>query len=61
MIAVKKQYIVDNNGETTNVVIAKKEFDRLVTYVEELEDIAAYDLAKEKKGKTVPWKQVRRK
>ncbi len=60
MIPIKEQYIVDKNGNTTNVIIPKKDYDRILEYIEELEDIAAYDRAKKEKGSNVSWSQVKR-
>ena len=62
MISLKEKYIVDDNGNTTNVIITKKDYDRLVDYIEELEDIAAYDRAKHKHKKEIPvkWNKVKR-
>lgn len=60
MISLKEKYIVDDNGNTTNVIITKKDYDRLVDYIEELEDIAAYDRAKHKKETPVKWNKVKR-
>ena len=50
MILLKEKYIVDDNGKKTSVILAKKDFDRLMDYVDELEDIAAYDRPKQLKG-----------
>ena len=60
MIPVKEKYIVDTNGNTTNVILTKKDYDRLVEYIEELEDVAAYDRVKESSKTTTPWKMVKR-
>ena len=60
MISIKENYIVDKNGKTTDVIIAKKDYDRMREYIEELEDIAAYDRAKREKGGNVPWNKVKR-
>ena len=60
MIALKPNYVVDSKGTPTDVIISKKEYDRLVEYIEELEDAAAYDRAKTVKGKAVSWEKVKR-
>ena len=60
MIPVKEKYIIDTKGHTTNVILTKKDYDRLVEYIEELEDVAAYDRAKESSKTTTPWKKVKR-
>lgn len=55
---IKPDYITNSKGVPTSVVLKKKDYDRLVEYIEELEDIAAYDRAKADKGKAVPWEKV---
>jgi antitoxin Phd len=60
MISVKENYIVDRKGNTTNVIIQKKEYDKMLEYIEELEDVAAYDMAKAEKSKNIPWEKVKR-
>jgi hypothetical protein len=60
MIPVKENYIVDKNGKTTNVIITKKDYDRILEYIEELEDIAAYDRAKKVKGDSIPWEKIKK-
>ncbi len=60
MIQVKEHYIIDDKGKTTNVILTKKDYDRLVDYIEDLEDLAVYDQSKAKGETTKPWKKVRR-
>ena len=60
MIQVKENYIVDKNGNTTDVIIAKKDYERMLEYIEELEDIAAYDRAKKEKGANTSWEKVKK-
>lgn len=60
MREIKPDYITNSKGVPTSVVLKKKDYDRLVEYIEELEDIAAYDRTKADKGKAVPWEKVRR-
>ncbi len=60
MISLKENYIIDKNGKTTDVIIPKKDYDRMLEYIQELEDIAAYDRAKKEKGTTVSWDKVKR-
>jgi hypothetical protein len=60
MLPIKEQYIIDTSGNTTNVILTKKDYERLVTYIEELEDIAAYDRAKTQSKTETPWRKVRR-
>ena len=61
MIPIKENYIIDDKGKTTKVILSIKDYDRMIEYIEDLEDIAAYDKAKAKKNtKTTPWKSVRK-
>ncbi len=60
MVPIKENYVVDKKGNPVSVIIAKKDYDRLLEYIEELEDIAAYDRAKKEKGATLPWGKVKR-
>ncbi len=57
MLPVKENYIVDKKGNAVSVIITKKDYDKILDYIEELEDTAAYDRAKADKGKTVPWEK----
>jgi hypothetical protein len=47
MISVHPQYIKDNNGKKSFVILPAKEFDALLENMEELEDIRLYDQAKD--------------
>jgi antitoxin Phd len=60
MRVLKPNYITNEKGVPTSVILTVREYDRLVEYIEELEDIAAYDRAKTIKGKSIPWDQVKR-
>jgi len=60
MIPVKEKYIVDTKGNTTNVILTKKDYDRLMEYIEELEDVTAYDRAKANQKSTTPWEKVKK-
>ncbi len=60
MISVKENYIVDKNGNPTKIILNKKDYDKMLKYIEELEDIATYDRAKKENGKPIPWEKVKR-
>ncbi|MBX7181474.1 MAG: hypothetical protein K1X82_05125 [Bacteroidia bacterium] len=45
MISINPQFIKDSAGNTL-VILPEKEFDSLLTEIEDLEDIRAYDDAK---------------
>ena len=58
------EYLVNERGERTRVVLPIEEYERLLDALEDLEDIAAYDEAIEnlKSGKEerIPWEQAKR-
>ncbi|PKL39174.1 MAG: hypothetical protein CVV44_09930 [Spirochaetae bacterium HGW-Spirochaetae-1] len=60
MISVHQKYIIDDNGKKTNVILTKKDYDRLMDYIEDLEDIAAYDKAKQQHDTPASWKDIKR-
>ncbi|MEI7675703.1 MAG: hypothetical protein WCJ03_02890 [Bacteroidales bacterium] len=54
MITVHPQYIKDNNGRNSYVILPTKEFNTILENLEELEDIRLYDqVKKEDKGERV--------
>ena len=59
-----REYIIDESGERTRVILDLAEYRRLVEAAEELENIAAYDEAKaaiEKEGdEAIPLEQAMR-
>ena len=59
-----REYIIDESGERTRVILDLAEYRRLVEAAEELEDIAAYDEAKaeiEREGdEAIPLEQAMR-
>jgi len=59
MISVHPQYIKDNNGKKTFVILPAKEFDILLRNMEELEDIRLYDQAREEDdGQRIPMEEA---
>jgi PHD/YefM family antitoxin component YafN of YafNO toxin-antitoxin module len=55
MLTIHPQYIKDNNGKKSLVVLPAKEFDTLLEELEELEDIRLFDAAKKKdSGERIP-------
>ncbi len=62
MISVHPQYIKDNNGKKSFVILPAKEFKTLLENLEELEDIRLYDKAKkEDDGQRIPMDEAFRK
>ncbi len=60
MIPIKESYIIDKDGKAVSVVIKKQDYEKLLKYVNELEDIAVYDRAKKENGPAVSWKDIKR-
>mgnify|MGYP001072877240 CR=1 FL=1 len=60
MLPMKENYIIDKKGNPVSVILPKKQYEKLLSYIEELEDIAAYDRAKKGKNSTKPWPSVKR-
>jgi hypothetical protein len=55
MLTLHPQYIKDNNGNNSLVVLPSSEFDTLIEELEELEDIRLYDEArKNDTGERIP-------
>lgn len=58
------EYLVNERGERTRVVLSIEEYERLMDALEEFEDIAAYDEAIEDlrsgKEERIPWEQAKR-
>ena len=46
MIAIKPQYIIDNQGKKISAILPIKQFKSLLENLEELEDIRLYDESK---------------
>ncbi len=51
--ALKRQYITDNNGVKTSVILSMKDFGELI---EDIEDLAFIATLKEEK--TIPYEEV---
>ena len=59
MINVHPEYIVDENLNRKSVVLPYSEWENIVEEMEELDDIHAYDQAKnETKDEVVPFEQA---
>lgn len=56
-----KQFLVDEKGERTAVVLSIEEYDGLIEAIEQREDIRRLEAGKKIKGEDVPWKQVKAK
>jgi PHD/YefM family antitoxin component YafN of YafNO toxin-antitoxin module len=59
MIAIHPEYIVDENAEKKAVIIQFSEWNRILSEIEELDDIRAYDRAKaDRNDKAVPFEEA---
>ncbi|HUT11341.1 MAG TPA: hypothetical protein VMY42_12650 [Thermoguttaceae bacterium] len=58
MPAFSEQYIVDENGNRTGVVLAMDAYRRILEDLEELESIRAYDAAKASGDEAIPFERA---
>jgi PHD/YefM family antitoxin component YafN of YafNO toxin-antitoxin module len=58
MAVQRHQFVVDDNGKKTAVILDIEEYSRLVEEAEELEAIRAYDAAKAAGDEAVPFEQA---
>jgi sulfopyruvate decarboxylase TPP-binding subunit len=52
----KENYLVDDSGKRIAVMLPIKEYNKMLDAIEELEDIKAYDLAKNEE--TIPLREA---
>lgn len=52
------QFLTNDKGERTAVVISVEEYEKILEELEELEDIRAYDEAKASSGTAIPLEQA---
>ena len=55
MTVHKHQFVVDDNGKKTAVILDIEEYEKLIDEVEELEAIRAYDAAKAVDDEAIPF------
>lgn len=58
MSANKEQFVVDESGNKTGVLLAIKRYSELLEAQEELESIRAYDEAKASHDEAIPFGQA---
>ena len=58
MSANKEQFIVDESGNKTGVVLGIERYSELIEAQEELESIRAYDLAKAANDESIPFAEA---
>jgi hypothetical protein len=55
MYEIKENYIVDDKGKKTGVILSIQDYENLLAELEELEEIKAYDQAKAASDEAVPF------
>jgi hypothetical protein len=55
----RKQFLVDDKGQRTAVLLPIEEYDRLVEAEEDLADLRAADEARAEGGDAIPWEEVK--
>jgi len=55
MIDIHRKYIIDENNNQSDVILPIKEYRAILERLEELEDIEAYDRAKEIDDEIIPF------
>jgi ribosomal 30S subunit maturation factor RimM len=58
MNILNKQYIVDEKGNRTGVILNIEDYREVLEDLEELESIRAYDAAKTSKEELIPFEQA---
>jgi PHD/YefM family antitoxin component YafN of YafNO toxin-antitoxin module len=58
VIKIHPQYVVDENQQRKAVLIPLAEWEQILDYLEELDDIHAYDEAKIGSQETMPFEQA---
>lgn len=54
----KEQYVIDNKGNRTGVLLDVKYYEELLTALEELDAIRTYDEAKTSGDESIPFSQA---
>jgi len=57
--AQEEAVFIDRRGEPAAVVISPEQYDRMMTALEDAEDLAAFDAAMAEEGDNIPWDQVK--
>ena len=58
MSAYKEQFIIDDKGKRVGVLIDMVEYQKILSELEELESIRAYDAAKFWNDEVIPFEQA---
>jgi hypothetical protein len=55
MISLKENYLTDKNGNRIGVVLELDDYHKLLSELEELESLRAYDAAKSAHDESIPY------
>lgn len=58
MVTIHPEFVLDEQQKPKAVVLPLAEWEQVVGELEELDDIRAYDAAKEQSAKAVPFEQA---
>ena len=59
MIKPREQYVISGKGKKVGVLLPVAEYRKLLSDLEELESIRAYDAAKASRSKPIPFEQAK--
>jgi len=51
------QYITDNNGKKLSVILPMKDYERILSELEEMADVRMYDEVKSRNEESIPFEQ----
>lgn len=58
MEKLKEKYVIDENGEKTEVILSIEAYKKLLEELEELEELKLYDETKSKENETLPFDEA---
>jgi len=58
MIRIRERTVVDEKGRKVSVILNIKDYKRLLEYLEDIEDVIAYDKAKMARDEVIPFEQA---
>jgi hypothetical protein len=58
MNKLKEKYVVDENGNKTEVILSIEDYKKLLDEIEELEEVKLYDEAKSTENETLPFDEA---
>ncbi len=58
MVRVKERFVVDDQGNKTEVLLPIEDYEKILEELEELESIRAFDIARASADEAIPAKQA---